>query len=237
MVLEIRNVTKKFGKVVAVDHVSFNVMEGESLAIIGESGCGKTTLAKMMIGLMRPDEGEIVVQRKDVQMVFQDPYTSLDPLYDVRGILREAFWMQKTSRDTQEANMQAMLKAVGLPSDALERFPHEFSGGERQRIAIARALLAKGRILILDEAVSSLDVLVQKQILELLTKLKHEFNLTYIFISHNLRVVRNFSDKIIIMKSGGIIEAASKNDVFNNPTHPYTRQMLEAAFNYKTYVL
>jgi peptide/nickel transport system ATP-binding protein len=230
-VLEIQNVTKIYGDLRAVDDVSFALDQGDNLAIIGESGCGKTTLAKMMMGLVSPDSGSIKAEAYSLQMVFQDPNQSLDPLWNVQGILKEALWRQRALSTGQvREKMELMLLAVGLSPDILGRFPHEFSGGERQRIAIARALLASPQILVLDEAVSALDTLVQKQIIELLKKLKQEFNLTYIFISHNLRLVRNFSDKIVVMCQGKIVEQGKAQDVLRSPSHPYTRELLQAAF-------
>ena len=230
-VLQIQNVTKSFGNLRAVEDVSFVLDQGDNLAIIGESGCGKTTLAKMIMGLTKPDDGFIKAQPNSLQMVFQDPNQSLDPLWNVRWILKEALW-RKRSLTAQQAQdqMEKMLIAVGLSTDVLGRFPHEFSGGERQRIAIARALLADPRVLVLDEAVSALDTLVQKQIIDLLKKLKQDFNLTYIFISHNLRLVRNFSDKIMVMYQGKIVEAGMALTILQSPVHPYTQQLLQAAF-------
>ena len=226
-VLHIQHVSKSFGGLRAVDDVSISLEQGDHLAIVGESGCGKTTLAKMMMGLISPDAGSIQAQAHSLQMVFQDPYQSLDPLWNVREILKEALWREPRD-DTKR--MEQMLAAVGLSPQVLQRFPHEFSGGERQRIAIARALLASPKVLVLDEAVSALDTLVQKQIIDLLKKLKQDFNLTTIFISHNLRLVRNFSDKIVVMYQGKIVEEGRAQSVLQSPSHPYTRQLLQAAF-------
>ena len=226
-VLQIQNVSKSFGGLRAVDDVSISLEAGDHLAIVGESGCGKTTLAKMMMGLISPDAGSIQAQAHSLQMVFQDPYQSLDPLWNVREILKEALWREPRD-DTKR--MEQMLAAVGLSPQVLQRFPHEFSGGERQRIAIARALLASPQVLILDEAVSALDIPVQKQVMGLLRKLRQDFNLTTIFISHNLRLVRDFSDKIVIMYEGRIVEEGRAQSVLQSPLHSYTQQLLQAAF-------
>jgi peptide/nickel transport system ATP-binding protein len=228
--LEITHVVKTYGALRAVDDVSFQLDEGDNLAIIGESGCGKTTLAKMIMGLIVPDTGSIMVQKHSLQMVFQDPYQSLDPLWNVREILKEALGRELISPVLQQEKMEQMLLNVGLSPGDLRRFPHEFSGGERQRIAIARSLLASPKVLVLDEAVSALDTLVQKQIMDLLRKLKRDFNLTYIFISHNLRLVKNFSDKIMVMYNGKIVEEGRVQAVLQSPAHPYTQQLLKAAF-------
>jgi ABC-type dipeptide/oligopeptide/nickel transport system ATPase subunit len=231
-ILQIQNVSKSFGNLRAVDDVSISLAPGDHLAIIGESGCGKTTLAKMIMGLIKPDSGAIRVQPFSLQMVFQDPYQSLDPLWNVREILKEAMWRNSTLSASQvQQKLEQMLAAVGLLPQVLQRFPHEFSGGERQRIAIARALLAGPQVLVLDEAVSALDTLVQKQIIDLLKKLKQDFNLTYVFISHNLRLVRHFSDKIAVMYQGKIVEEGMVKAVLQSPAHPYTQQLVKAAFN------
>jgi ABC-type dipeptide/oligopeptide/nickel transport system ATPase subunit len=248
-VLQIQNVSKSFVTLRAVDDVSIALDQGDNLAIIGESGCGKTTLAKMIMGLISPDAGSIKAEAYSIQMVFQDPHQSLDPLWNVREILKEGLWHRKRviaseakqsfKRSPRQTNseprddterLEQILVAVGLSPLVLHRFPHEFSGGERQRIAIARALLASPKVLILDEAVSALDNRVQKQIMDLLKKLKQDFNLTYIFISHNLRLVRNFSDKIVVMDKGKIVEAGLAKAVLQSPSHPYTQQLLQAAF-------
>ena len=240
-VLDIQHVSKSFGALCAVDDVSICLEEGDHLAIVGESGSGKTTLAKMIMGLIRPDAGAIQAEAYSVQMVFQDPNQSLDPLWNVREILKEALVCRKrvlkrSPRQTKgeprddAQELEQMIKAVGLKAEALHRFPHEFSGGERQRIAIARALLANPKVLLLDEAVSALDTLVQKQIIDLLKQLKQEFNLTYVFISHNLRLVRQFSDKIIVMRQGKIVEAGEVKTILTSPAHPYTQELVRAAF-------
>lgn len=261
MILELKNIHKTyhsrtgaFGSraqiVRAVGGVSLSLKANESLALVGESGCGKTTLARIAIGLLRPDEGAILffgepmslsdpVRRRDfrrsVQMVFQDPYSSLDPRFTIADILREAFVLSEIRDGHQQARiMQSTLAAVGLPGGILGRFPHEFSGGERQRIAIARALIVRPKILILDEAVSSLDVIIQKQILDLLSTLQSEYQLTYLFISHNLKILRGFSQRIAVMYRGLLVESAPVEELFNHPLHPYTRALLSAAVDYKS---
>ncbi len=229
-VLEVQHLVKSFGALRAVDDVSISLQQGDNLAIIGESGCGKTTFAKMIMGLIAPDAGSIKAEAMSVQMVFQDPNQSLDPLWNVRSILKEAFWRNRSLTEHKiEEQMEQILSAVGLSPLILQRFPHEFSGGERQRIAIARALLASPKVLVLDEAVSALDTLVQKQIMDLLRKLKQDFDLTYIFISHNLRLVRNFSDHLVVMDRGKIVETGPVQTILQSPAHPYTQQLLQAA--------
>lgn len=233
MILEVSGLSKSFGLVRAVDGVSFSVNQGENLSIIGVSGCGKSTLARLMMGLLQPDRGQVKTDRNNIQMIFQDPYSSLDPLWTVRSILREALWKQRLSVSQKQDRMQTIMEDVGLSVGMLNRFPHEFSGGERQRIAIARALLANPKVLILDEAVSSLDVLVQKQIMDLLREIKRKFNLTYIVISHNLRLVKNFSDRIAVMHEGKIIEIGPSKQMIEAPQQFYTQQLLNAAFDYR----
>lgn len=233
----------------AVDDVDLSILQGENLGLVGESGCGKTTLGRLILKLIPMDEGEIIFNgrdisrisnrqmrflRKDLQMIFQDPYNSLDPRFTVRDIILEAMIYDKTSGKAQkEERVKELLRAVRLSPDMSERFPHEFSGGERQRIAIARALALNPKLLILDEAVSSLDVLVQDEIIRLLMELQKKFNLTYLFISHNLRVVKKIGHRIGVMHRGKIVELASAEEIFKNPLHPYTRELLSAAIEYK----
>ncbi len=234
----------------AVDGVDLVIKEGLNLGLVGESGSGKTTLGRIILKLYAIDSGQIFIAGRDVtnfslskmrpfrkliQMVFQDPYNSLDPRYTTRNILREALLVDKISRDPlkQEDIFKRQLASVGLSADSLERFPHEFSGGERQRIAIARTLVMNPKLLILDEAVSSLDVLIQEQILQLLADLQKKYELTYLFITHNLRVVKKLCPLTAVMYRGKIVEIAGTEEIFHNPLHPYTQELLEAAVHYR----
>ncbi len=262
MLLEFKNIKKYFpvkknflGQpqefIRAVDDVSLTVKKGENISLVGESGCGKTTLVRILLKILKQDSGSFLFEQEDItafsqrqfqpyrrhmQMVFQDPYSSLDPRFTVRNILKEAMTLDKAAYKTERAKldrMEELLEAVNLEGDMLSRYPHEFSGGERQRIAIARALVMNPKLLILDEAVSSLDVLVQKQIINLLKDLQKKFSLTYLFISHNLKVVRKLSHRIAVMYQGKIVELADTEDIFNNPRNPYTKKLLSAAIDYK----
>jgi len=260
MLIEIKNIKKHFrirsrslmgshSLVKAVDGVSLTLNEGETFALVGESGSGKTTLGRIIAGLYPATDGEILFNgqdlrrltkaqriefRRGVQMVFQDPFSSLDPRFSIQRVMGEAFTLEPSSTSEQKRRrMEEMLAAVRLPGEILLRYPHEFSGGERQRIAIARALISRPKLVILDEAVSSLDVLVQDEILKLLAELKAQFGLTYLFISHNLRVVQKISDKIAVMYKGKIVEKGPTPLVFRNPAHPYTQELLTAALDYR----
>ncbi len=262
MLLELKNIKKSFpvtggflarprSFVRAVDGVDLALAPGENLGLVGESGCGKTTLGRIILKLIAPDSGTIAFNgydtttvsnrdfrryRKQMQMVFQDPYSSLDPRFTVYRVLEEAMtleWKKYPTPAKRRVRAARSLEAVGLDPEMMERFPHEFSGGERQRIAIARALVLSPKLLILDEAVSSLDVLIQKQILDLLDGLQKEFQVTYLFISHNLRVVARISRRIAVMYQGRIVESAPTRELLSNPLHPYTKELLAAAVDYK----
>jgi peptide/nickel transport system ATP-binding protein len=207
----------------AVDRVSFEVSQGETLALVGESGCGKSTVARLIARLYAPTEGRIEFTGRRLQMIFQDPYASLNPRWRVRRIIEEPMRVLETKRDVGE-----LLKQVGLSPDDAERYPHEFSGGQRQRISIARALAGEPDLLICDEPTSALDVSVQAQILNLMSDLQGRLKLTYVFISHNLAVVSLVADRVGVMYLGRVVELAPSAQLFNNPRHPYTRMLLDA---------
>ncbi len=233
--------------VYAVDNIDLQIHKGETLGLVGESGCGKSTLARLIIRLEKPDAGNIFYKgvdidsfsandlksyRCNVQMIFQDPYSSLNPRKSAISIIKEPLTITKTgdSNERNEMAMQLMAK-VGLSKEQANRYPHEFSGGQRQRIGIARALVLNPELIIADEPVSALDVSIQAQILNLLKELKHDFGLTYLFISHDLNVIRNMSDRIAVMYLGKIVELAANRDVYSTPMHPYTRMLLSAVLS------
>ncbi|MDQ0254705.1 peptide/nickel transport system ATP-binding protein/oligopeptide transport system ATP-binding protein [Evansella vedderi] len=228
----------------AVDDVTFTVYEGETVSIVGESGCGKSTTGRAILRLDEPTDGKVEFNgedivslsksklrrtRKDMQIIFQDPYASLNPRQTVRQILNEAMEIQNVvPRSERNDRIAELMETVGLKPFQADRFPHEFSGGQRQRIGIARALSVDPKLIICDEAVSALDVSIQAQVLNLLKKFQREFNLTYLFISHDLGVVRHISDRIIVMYLGKIVEIGDKDSIFKNPQHPYTKALLSA---------
>ena len=227
----------------AVDHVTLHVDPGETLGLVGESGCGKTTVGRLILRLMPATAGRIVFEGQDithlperrlrdfrraVQVVFQDPYSSLNPRLTVRDIVGEPLRNFGATRRAAAARVGELLDTVGLPPDYMTRYPHAFSGGQRQRVGIARALALGPRLLVCDEAVSSLDVSVQAQILNLLADLQRQLGLALLFISHNLAVVRHVSQRVAVMYLGRLVEVAPEADLFDHPRHPYTRALLAA---------
>ncbi len=207
----------------AVDRVSFEVERGETLALVGESGCGKSTVARLIVGLYSPTEGRLEFSGRRLQMIFQDPYASLNPRWRVRDIVAEPIRFLNTS-----ARVDELLVQVGLSADDGDKYPHEFSGGQRQRISIARALAGEPDFLVCDEPTSALDVSVQAQILNLMSALQSRLNLTYLFISHNLAVVSQVADRVGVMYCGRVVELATAAELFQRPRHPYTRMLLDA---------
>lgn len=228
----------------AVDDVSFSVREGEILGIVGESGCGKSTTGKAILRLLEPSSGEVMFAgkrikdleakelrklRKDMQIIFQDPYASLNPRHTVEKIIAEPLLVHgMTAKAARKQRVKELLEIVGLNSYHASRYPHQFSGGQRQRIGIARALANHPKLIICDEAVSALDVSVQAQILNLMQKLREEFQLTYLFIAHDLSVVKYISDRVGVMYLGRMMELADKDTLYENPKHPYTQALLSA---------
>jgi oligopeptide transport system ATP-binding protein len=232
------------GGIHALNHVSFTQRRGETIGIVGESGCGKSTLGRTILQLIRPTSGDVRFlgkqltllpdealrqMRRHMQMIFQDPFASLDPRMDVATLIAEPLVIHRLGTATERATEVArLLETVGLPAEAAKRYPHEFSGGQRQRICIARALALHPELIVADEPVSALDVSIQSQILNLLNVLKRERGLTYLFISHNLAVVKYVADTVAVMYLGRIVEMGPAEQIYENPKHPYTQSLIAA---------
>jgi len=248
MILEAKDIKKYFaiergafkkesGIVKAVDGISFGVEEFKTMGIVGESGSGKTTLAKIILKLVPPTSGEVIFNReiikdftKDVQIIFQNPYNSLDPKMRILDLISEPLLVHRMAQGINlKSRVTELLQMVGLEANILNRYPIEFSGGQRQRICIARALASEPKLIVLDEPISSLDLTIQWSILDLFLRLKDRFKLTYIFISHNLAVIKHIADSVIVMKNGLLIEQGDCRDIFDHPGNSYTKQLLAAA--------
>lgn len=254
--LKVRNLKKYFpvrgglfskivGYVKAVDGVSFDIKKGETLGLVGESGCGKTTAGRTILRLLEPTAGEVEIDGKDIyrlkkdelrkarreiQIIFQDPFGSLNPRMTVGDIVGESLFIHNLTKNKKsgEKRIKELLVTVGLNASHMRRYPHEFSGGQRQRIGIARALALHPKLIICDEPVSALDVSIQAQVINLLEELQNKFQLTYLFIAHDLSVIKHISDRIAVMYLGKIVELASAEDLYSNPLHPYTKALLSA---------
>jgi oligopeptide transport system ATP-binding protein len=256
-ILSVRNLVKHFpvrqgvllkrtiGQVKAVDGVSFDLMPGETLGVVGESGCGKSTLAQVLMRLEEPTAGEAAFEgrdifklrggelrrlRREIQIVLQDPYTSLNPRMTVGDIVGEPFEIhtEVAPKGSRARKVRELLEVVGLNPEHLNRYPHQFSGGQRQRIGIARALALRPKVIICDEPVSALDVSIQAQVMNLLGELQGEFGLSYVFIAHDLSVVRHLSTRVAVMYLGKIVEIGTEDEIYERPSHPYTQALLSA---------
>ncbi|MEU7756941.1 dipeptide ABC transporter ATP-binding protein [Micromonospora sp. NPDC049171] len=256
-ILEVRDLVKHYpvtqgvvfkktvGQVKAVDGVSFGLRAGETLGVVGESGCGKSTLARVLMNLEKPTSGSVMYKdqdtsklsggalrrlRRQIQLVMQDPYTSLNPRMTVGDLLGEPFEIhpEVAPKGSRRAKVRELLDLVGLNPEHINRYPHQFSGGQRQRIGIARALALRPEIIVCDEPVSALDVSIQAQVMNLLEKLQSEFGLSYVFIAHDLSVVRHLSDRVAVMYLGKVVEIGTEDEIYERPTHPYTQALLSA---------
>lgn len=237
-------IERTVGHVHAVDDISFQVKKGETLGLVGESGCGKSTTGRAIVRLYNPTGGEVYFKgvdlarlsgnqlrhaRREMQMIFQDPFASLDPRMTVGGIISEPLEIHNlATRKEREEKVREMLRIVGLNPYFANRYPHEFSGGQRQRIGVARALVLEPEFVVCDEPISALDVSIQAQLINLLEDLQEQYNLTYLFIAHDLAVVRHISDRVAVMYLGKLVEVADRNELYEIPLHPYTRALLSA---------
>ena len=248
VLLEVNHLQKYFhtksGTLHAVENVSFQLEEGKTLGVVGESGCGKSTLGRVILHLLPATGGKILFQgediskpskaklhelRRDMQMVFQDPFSSLNPAKKISWILEEPLRMQKVPKEERKKRVLAMAERVGLSAEHLKRRPHELSGGQRQRVSIAAALIQGSRLILADEPVSALDVTIQKQIMELMVQLQEELQLSILFISHDLNVIYQMCDRVLVMKEGRIVENAETEELFAHPQNDYTKELLAAS--------
>lgn len=230
-ILEVRHVSaaytdEKQGRQVLKD-ISLEVKENEILGLVGESGCGKSTLSKVILGFLKPSQGEIHHETQNPQMIFQDPASSLNPSKKISWILEEPLRMQKKPKEERRKQVLEMAERVGLSQEQLKRYPRELSGGQRQRVSIAAALIQGSKFIIADEPVSALDVTIQRQIMELMVKLQEEMQLSILFISHDLNVVYQMCDRLLIMKDGKILEEGKTEELFQHPKESYTKQLLD----------